>query len=112
MGLDSYVFEENTKNADEHGKEIAYWRKTWFLHELVASMQDDPEFNCVRFYLDKEIVQDIYTELCKESDRQNRSLEKFHFTESITTEDINEFKKVIIYLIKNPNAKLYFYSWY
>ena len=92
MGLDSYI-----KYDDENGQhEIGYWRKCHFIHEFFALRQDDLDFNCVNFYLDKSILLELFNEMCEEVD----------------TYDIDELKKVIKFLDVNPDKQLYYYGWY
>ena len=108
MGLDSYI-----QYDDEDGQhEIGYWRKCHFIHEFFPLRQDDLDFNCVNFYLDKTILLELFNEMCEEADRQNRSLEEVDGYDVVDTYDIDELKKVIKFLDTNPDKQLYYYGWY
>jgi hypothetical protein len=117
MGLDMYACFH--KQNDDETTEIAYWRKHNALHNWMQQHSgiDADKFNCIRFYLTKELLEEL------KEDILNCNLEctsGFFFG---NTEYMQEYKEIYqggdlnfvneaLELIKDKDNLIYYTSWW
>ncbi|OBX49460.1 hypothetical protein [Moraxella nonliquefaciens] len=125
MGLDSYIDVPEIIEFDDDGrvtnfiskKEIAYWRKCWFLHKYLANeyLEIDPteiEFNCVYIELTDSLLTGLHKAMCDEAYQQSLSFDEIEYYDVVDTDDIDELKKAIKFKTENPETKIYYHGWY
>lgn len=114
MGLDCYLLASPTKPKpkeegydEQFDVEIAYARENWYLHEIMQKLYynekfgDDPDFNCVSVYLNREDIPDLL---------------EYLLDEELNTED-EQYKEIITF-VKQAKTYLeqgmfvYYYSWF